>query len=68
MNPLLHIAAEVRHGREIHPLCDFRQRKFFLPEQAGDFLHGEAVNPVRGRLPAYLFAYFRQIMGRNAKV
>ena len=65
--PFLDITAEIRHGREIHTLRDFRQRKFFLPEQTGDFLHRESVNPVRGRFPAYLFAYFRQIVGRDTE-
>ena len=42
IDSLLHIPAEIRHGREIHPFGDFRQREFFLSEQTGDFLHGEA--------------------------
>ena len=67
IDSLLHIPAEIRHGREIHPFRDFRQRKFLPPEQTGDFLHGEAFNPVRGRLSAYPLTYFRQIVGRDAE-
>ena len=54
----MHIPAEIRHGREVHPFGDFRQREFLLAEQAGDFLHGEAVNPVGGGFSAYFLAYF----------
>lgn len=67
VDSLLHIPAEIRHGREVHLFSDFRQGEFLLAEQVGDFLHGEAVNPVRGGFPAYFLAYFRQVMGRDTK-
>ena len=65
--PFPDIPAEIRDGREIHPFRNLGQRKLFLPEQTGDFLHGKAVYPVGSRFTAYLFTYFRQIMGRDAK-
>ena len=58
MDSLLHIPAEIRHGREVHSFGDFHQREFLLAEQAGDFLHGETVNPVGGGFSAYFLAYF----------
>ena len=64
----LHVPAEIRKRRKIHPLGDVLQGDFLLAEQACYLVGRKAVYPIRGRLAARLLADFGQIVRGYAEL